>query len=293
MDATHQRSSACLKTRGRSTSGWIPAILLFACLLSTPEPVRSQTPKIPVYLEVSMYKSAQGKSEAYLNLVRNYGLRIHEAMVRDNSIQGWYFYEVSMSPETKQPYDFIGVKVTTRFSDLIDNSNSLKEYYQKIKGPKEPAFEQIFGQLQEYRVTVRKEIFVHRAGLDPKTPVSKYVQVDYMKPLAGKREEYMRMEAEVFYPIHQERIKIGALTDWGLYEKFLPFSINSEFDFVTANFFDNPAVILDSKYEEAFNNIPNNIDFIRLSGQIDQTRTLVRSDIWKLVLHVDQLNVRR
>jgi hypothetical protein len=261
--------------------------------LALPNQVRSQAPKIPVYLEVTMYKVTQGKTEAYLNLVRNYGLRIHEAMVRDNTIQGWYFYEVVMSPENHQPYDFIGVKVTTRFSDMIDNSNSLKEYYGKIKGAKEPAFEQLFGQLQEYRVPVRKEIFVHRAGLDPKTPVSKFVQIDFMKPLAGKRDDYVRMESQVFYPIHQERIKMGALTDWALYEKFLPFTNNAEFDFVTANFFDNPAAIIDPKYEEAFNNIPNNIDFIRLSGQIDQTRTLVRSDIWKLVMYTDQLSVRK
>jgi hypothetical protein len=293
MEAYYQRFSASIATYRRSRLIVIIAFFFVVLAINFPKQVWSQAPKIPVYLEVTMYKVTQGKTEAYLNLVKNYGLRIHEAMVRDNTIQGWYFYEVVMSPETKHPYDFIGVKVTTRFSDIIDNSNSLKEYYTKIKGPKEPAFEQIFGQLQEYRVAVRKEIFIHRAGLDPKTPVSKYVQIDFMKPLAGKREEYIRMESQVFYPIHLERIKIGALTDWALYEKFLPFTTTSEFDFVTANFFDNPAVILDPKYEEAFNNIPNNIDFIRLSGQIDQTRTLVRSDIWKLAMYVDQLSVRK
>lgn len=247
-----------------------------------------QAPRIPVYLEVTMYKVNPGKNDAYLNLVTNYGKRIHEAMVRENKIQGWYFYEVILSPETTQPYDYVGVKVTTGFSDMIDNSVSLKEYYNKTKTAKEPPFEQIATQLAECRTPIRKEIYIHRAGLDPKTPVSKYVQVDYMKPLPGKKAEYIKMESEVFYPIHQERIKIGALTDWALYEKFLPFAIDAEFDFVTANFFDNPRSIIDPKYEEAFNNIPNNIDFIRLSGQIDQTRTLVRSDIWKLIVYADQ-----
>ncbi len=262
-------------------------LFLFLPLLGSAQPSR-----IPVYLEVTMYKTNPGKAEAYKNLVRTYGLKTHEAMVRDNKIQGWYFYEVVLSPDNINSYDFVAVTVTTGFSEMIDNSVSLKEYYNKSKAPKEPAFEQVFSQLQEFRVPVRKEIFIHRAGLDPKTPVSKYVQVDYMKPLAGKRDEYMKMEAEVFYPIHQERIKIGALTDWALYEKFLPFTINSEYDFVTANFFENPRAIIDPKYEEAFNNIPNNIDFIRLSGQIDQTRTMVKSDIWKLVIHADQLSVK-
>ncbi|KYP14516.1 hypothetical protein [Flavihumibacter sp. CACIAM 22H1] len=288
MEAFNQPSAAGLKRAGqcpRSKQFTLPVFILFLLL---PAFLLAQSPKIPIYLEVTMYKVNQGKTDAYLNLVKNYGQRIHQAMVRDNKILGWYFYEVVLSPVTTGSYDFVGVKVTTGFSDMIDNSLSLKEYYAKIKGPKDPAFEQIASQLQEYRVPVKKEIFIYRAGLDPKTPVSKYVQVDYMKPLPGKRDEYVKMEAQVFYPIHQERIKIGALTDWALYEKFLPFALQSEYDFVTANFFDNPHSIIDPKYEEAFNNIPNNIDFIRLSGQIDQTRALVRSDIWKLVLYTDK-----
>lgn len=289
MEAITQRSTAGRKKFSQRPCQILAICLFFALFLNLPGISYAQGSKIPVYLEVTMYKVNQGKTEAYLNLVRNYGQRIHEAMVRENKILGWYFYEVVLSPINTGSYDFVGVKVTTGFSDMIDNSVSLKEYYNKIKGPKEPAFEQIAQQLQEYRVPVRKEIFVHRAGLDPNTPVSKYVQVDYMKPMTGKRDEYVKMEAEVFYPIHQERIKIGALTDWALYEKFLPFTMQSEYDFVTANFFDNPRSIIDPKYEEAFNNIPNNIDFIRLSGQIDQTRALVRSDIWKLVLYTDKM----
>ncbi|HEY8399102.1 MAG TPA: hypothetical protein VIK80_14260 [Flavihumibacter sp.] len=250
----------------------------------------AQPNRAPVYLEVNLYKVNPDKIETYLQLMQNFGRRINAAMVRDNKIQGWYFYQVVLSPEIERPYDYVSVKVTTGFSDMIDNMSPLKEYYDKIKTAREPAFEKFYADLLSCQTLVRKEIFLHRAGLDPKTPVSKYVQIDYMKPLPGKRDEYMKMEAEVFYPIHQERIKIGALTDWALYEKYLPFTTKAEYDFVTANFFDNPRAIIDPKYEEAFNNIPNNIDFIRLSGQIDQTRTMVRSDIWKLVTYADQLS---
>ena len=270
-------------------------LFAFACFLVfiPNHHAQAQNAKTPVYLEVVSYKIKPGKAETYLNLVKNYGRRIYESNVRDKKIQGWYFYEVLMTPDLENGYDFASVLVTTNFTDLVDNPVSRKDAYAKvITGTKELSYQQFNQQLQECRTIVNREIYVHRAGLDPKTPVSKYVQIDFMKPLAGKTADYVRMESEVFYPIHQERIKIGALTDWALYEKLLPFTSSSRNDFVTANFFDNPRSIIDPKYEEAFNNIPNNIDFIRLSGQIDQTRTLIKSDIWKLIEYADQMSVK-
>ena len=130
------------------------------------------------------------------------------------------------------------------------------------------------------------------AGISTTTPVSKYVEIDYMKPYPGKTADYIKMETEVYFPIHQERIKLRALTNWGLYEKLLPYQFDSENDFITANFFDDLRSIIDPKYEAAFNSMPNNIDYIRLSGQVDQTRKMVRADLWKLVDHIDADNTR-
>ncbi|MBC6492477.1 hypothetical protein ACFSQD_19100 [Flavihumibacter stibioxidans] len=288
----YRKSNHTVSAKGKQLLSFL-AISVYLLALLAPICVWAQNGKPPVYLEVISYKINPGKEDTYRNLVRNYGHRVYESVVRDKKIMGWYFYEVLMTPDTKNGYDFATVLITTNFSDLIDNPVSRKDIYTKvITGSKELSYQQFMTQLQECRTVVNREIYVHRAGLDPKTPVSKYVQIDFMKPLPGKAADYVRMESEVFYPIHQERIKIGALTDWALYEKLLPFTGDSRNDFVTANFFDNPRSIIDPKYEEAFNNIPNNIDFIRLSGQIDQTRKLVKSDIWKLVDYVDQMSLK-
>ena len=58
------------------------------------------------------------------------------------------------------------------------------------------------------------------------------------------------------------------------------------------NFFENLKSLIDPKYEEAFNYIPNNSNYIIMSERVDQVRKMVRSDIWKLIDHVDQGTIK-
>jgi hypothetical protein len=45
----------------------------------------------------------------------------------------------------------------------------------------------------------------------------KYLEVDYMKVQPGKHSDYVRVEHEIWKPLHQERIGKGELRSWGLY----------------------------------------------------------------------------
>ncbi len=244
-------------------------------------------------MAISFFKVKPGKTDAYTSLVKANMHKMLEKEFRDKQVLGWYFYEVIMPAGELAPYDFVSVVISGNFGELVDNASTLKESYAAaFTNAPAQQFQNFSNQMQDCRSLVKREIYVHRGGINTKTPVSRYVQIDYMKPFDGKANDYVRMEKEIYYPIHQERIKLGALTDWGLYQRLLPYSETAESDFLTANFFNNPRSIIDPKYEEAFNNMPNNIDYIRLSAQIDQTRKLVRSDVWKLVDYVDQNNTR-
>jgi hypothetical protein len=253
--------------------------------------VFAQPAKLPVYAAITYYKVKPGKADQYASLIRGTTHRIHEYQFRQKSILGWYFYEVLVPSGEQTPYNYVSVMVSSNFSDLVNNPVLTKEAYEKAMGSG-GNYAQLMAQLLDCRSIVKREIYTHRAGLDPRKPVSPYVEIDFMKPYPGKAPDYVKMETEVYYPIHQERMKLGALNDWGLYEKLLPYEYNAENDFITANFFDDPRSIIDPKYEEAFNSMPNNIDYIRLSSQVDQTRKMVRSDLWKLVDYIDTNNPR-
>lgn len=265
-------------------------VLLLAFLITTYTDY-AQSSSQPVYVSVSFYKIKPGKAETYTNLVKSTTHKILEYQFRQKSIMGWYFYEVLLPTGDEAKYSYVSVIISTNFSELMDNPVPPKDLYAKaVSGSVN--YQQFMTQLLDCRSFEKRAVYQYRAGINPNTPVSKYLEIDYMKPYPGKTAEYVKIESEVYYPIHQERIKLRALTNWGLYEKVLPYEFDSDHDFITANFFDDLRSIIDPKYEEAFNSMPNNIDYIRLSGQVDQTRKMVRADLWKLVDYVDGNNTK-
>lgn len=264
-------------------------ILIIFCTIALHD--YAQNSGQPVYAAVSYFKIKPGKGETYTNLVKSTTHKIVEYQFRQKSILGWYFYEVLIPAGEQANYNYVSVVISSNFSELMDNPIPPKDLFAKsVTG--NTTYQQFMAQLQECRSLEKREVYQYKAGISTTTPVSKYVEIDYMKPYPGKTADYIKMETEVYFPIHQERIKLRALTNWGLYEKLLPYQFDSENDFITANFFDDLRSIIDPKYEAAFNSMPNNIDYIRLSGQVDQTRKMVRADLWKLVDHIDADNTR-
>jgi hypothetical protein len=287
MPIEHLPFSRRFRTGLKRISRWLFLLVFF----STNGDSYAQNNTQPVYAAVNYYKLKPGKAETYTNLVKSNTHKIFDYQFKQKAITGWYFYEVLIPAGDEARYNYVSVQISTNFSELMDNPVLPRELYAKsVGGPL--SYPQFMAQLEECRTLEKREVYRYRAGINPNTPVAKYVEIDFMKPYPGKSADYVKMETEVYYPIHQERIKLRALTNWGLYEKLLPYDFNSENDFITANFFDDLRSIIDPKYEAAFNSMPNNIDFIRLSSQVDQTRKMVRSDLWKLVDFVDINNAK-
>ena len=85
---------------------------------------------------------------------------------------------------------------------------------------------------------------------------------------------------------------MGVLADWELDEKVLPNEANAEYDVITVNAFNNVQQITDAKYAEAFKTVWPQMDINKVGTSIGAQRTLVRSDLLKLVLYVDATTPR-
>lgn len=109
-------------------------------------------------------------------------------------------------------------------------------------------------------------------------PKSRMVTLDYHKPEPGKTQEYLRMERQLWKPVHQERVDKGKITSWKLYRVSYPNGDKQEYDYVTmtdlANFadleapyagIDIAAVLGESKFKE-------------MRGMTSAVQKLVRSD---------------
>ena len=110
-----------------------------------------------------------------------------------------------------------------------------------------------------------------------------FVVLDYMKVAPGKDAEYVRLEQQVFKPLHQQRVKNKEMVGWRLYE--VPFTADThrEYDYVTANIYDNMAAADGAGLMAVFGRMHPGKDGTNLIAQTGAARQTVRSEIWQLV----------
>ena len=62
-----------------------------------------------------------------------------------------------------------------------------------------------------------------------------YYQLAYMKVKPGMYTDYLKLEREIWKPIHQERVKQGKAAGWYMYEILYPSGSGAEYDYVIVN----------------------------------------------------------
>jgi hypothetical protein len=286
-----------LPMRGRLPK--LVAVFVIIALLLPAIRVLSQTQTAPqqMYVGVNFIKIHPGKQEQYRQLVEKYGKKVNEYLFKNQNLMGWYLYQVLIPSGSSADFDYAAVNVTGSLAALLDFPMSTKDMYKKVfPEMTDKMISDVQTQFDECRHIVRREIYtpVQGAHTDtaPNAPPSKYMQVDLMHPAAGKTADYIKMEKETFLPLHKERVKMGILKGWGLYEKILPVDTRMEYQYVTVNYYDDLNKMSDG-YAESIKKLFPQKDMNAMFNETETTRTMVQSGIWKLINYVDSTNMKK
>jgi hypothetical protein len=274
----------------------VAAFVMIALLLPAIRAL-SQTPPQQIYVGVNFIKVHPGKQEQYRQLVEKYGKKVNEYFFKNHNLMGWYLYQVLMPAGSSTDFDYAAVNITGSLAALLDFPMSAKDIYKKVfPEMTDKMISDVQTQFDECRHIVRREIYMPVQGAHtddvPNAPPSKYMQVDLMHPAAGKTADYVKMEKETFLPLHKERVKMGILKGWGLYEKIMPVDTRMEFEYVTVNFYDDLNKLGDG-YSESVKKIFPQKDMNAMFNETMATRTMVQSGIWKLMSYVDASNMKK
>jgi hypothetical protein len=247
------------------------------------------TPPKPTYVSYTYLKTLPGKFDAYDSLLRNYSKKIMDQEIKNANYYQWAAYEVLMPTGNQTDYNVVVVSVTDKIDMLLDPPGTMKEVFAKnFPDMNEARRSEVMGNYAAYRNVMKREIYtvVSSTGTDgpPTKKPSKYVQVDYMTPVAGKSAEYVKMETETFKPVHLQRMKLGALMGWVMLEKILPGDTNDPAPFVTVNFYDNFDGMVDGKYGEAVKKAYPTTDADKLFTQVGTVKKGQRIEVWKLMV---------
>ena len=110
-----------------------------------------------------------------------------------------------------------------------------------------------------------------------------YARLNYMKVVPGQVENYVRMEREVWKPIHEARLRAGIITGWQLYRVEYPSGTDAEYDYVVVANFDDFNKTIDDFPASVFEAAYPGADEQRIQGIVDEAlrmRDMVRREIW-------------
>jgi hypothetical protein len=274
----------------------VAAFVMIALLLPAIRAL-SQTAPQQIYVGVNFIKVHPGKQEQYRQLVEKYGKKVNEYLFKNQNLMGWYLYQVLMPAGSSTDFDYAAVNITGSLGALLDFPISTKDMYKKaFPEMTDKMISDVQTQFDDCRHIVRREIYTPVQGVQtdniPNAPPSKYMEADLMHPAAGKTADYIKMEKETFLPLHNERVKMGIMKGWGLYEKIMPVDSRMGYEYVTVNYYDDLNK-LGEGYSESVKKLFPQKDMNAMFNETDTTRTMVQSGIWKLMSYVDASNMKK
>ncbi len=121
------------------------------------------------------------------------------------------------------------------------------------------------------------------------TKTAKYFEVDYMKVEPMKVDEYLKVERDLWKPLHQDRVKNGKVKSWSLFALQFPFGTDEKYDYVTVNAFDQFGQLEDpyAGFPELLAKVHPGVKVPDFITRTENARRLVRSEVWALVEHVE------
>ena len=116
---------------------------------------------------------------------------------------------------------------------------------------------------------------------DKPAPPAKYLLVNFMRSKAGGN--YETVERDLWKPIHQDRVKSGAMLNWSLYGLVLPGGTSYPYDYATVDGVGSLTAITNMYSDDLFKRVHPNITVTDLGNRTAAGRDLVRQELWVLV----------
>jgi hypothetical protein len=255
-------------------------LALCVCVLVGSDPAFSQEAPT-VFYGVGYMKVAPEKVSEYLDLEQKTWKPVHQQRLEAGTIVGWDLYAVRFPGGTEAPCQFVTVNI---YDDLAKVEAPFSEELVKRAHPGVD-MEDFSSKTLAARDLVRSELWIQRDVARPDAEgikVGDYLTVGYMKVPPGGGGAYLRMEREIYKPIHQARITDGWIHNWGVNQLFLPGGSGGDYNWATVQVYKEFGKLLGGNSQEIFEKAHPGLAPSMLQSAND-LRDMVRVDLWELI----------
>lgn len=241
----------------------------------------------PVYVMINYIKTDRGKGGEYVDLIKNYGSKMFQSRVNSGELISWTLYSVGMSTDDEDDYDYVGVAASNSVKNLMEPSSSPMESMKKLMpGATDQMITDVLDTYGKVRV-IKNGVILQTMDNIPSTGTRKTVEINYMKVPTGKEAEYLKLEQEIYKPLHQERIKNGEITGWGVHAVVYPWSDSRPYNYITSNAFSDWDKMMSSNYTNTYKKVFPKGDMAKLNAQTAAARSMYKTEVWNQVIRVD------
>lgn len=246
------------------------AVCTVATLLITSSSVVAQDVETQpdVYLQVDCMKST---SPDYSSLETEIWQPMHQAMVDAGQKQSWALYRVMYGDRSECDYFTVN---TYSGLDQLNGDVSYQDVFAKVHPNKD--LDEAFDKTSMSREMVRTELWVMIDGIIPES--FEYAVVNQMA--ADDPDDYIKMEREVFMPVHQASVDAGLRAGWALYELVAPSSNTMPYNFGTVDFMNE---IGRENAGPLWEKVHPDMEMSGLWDMADEARTHIGNATWQLI----------
>ncbi len=200
--------------------------LLFAIAISLMlSPARAADNSEPLILVSHCMKST---SSDYVNVEKELWQPLHQQMVDQGMKNSWAVYWVMYGDRSR--CDYFVIETYLGMAQYNKADESMGKVYAQVFNEKD--FNEFIGRTESSRTMVESSLWVMQEGVEVK-PHSK-INVNWMK--TEDPEKYLKIEREIWQPIHQYSLKNGHSNGWAVYQLLFPMGDLVPYNFVTVDF---------------------------------------------------------
>ncbi len=245
----------------------------------------SQTERFD-YKKIDYLKVEQDQYQAVVTLAKEQLKPVFGELAGKDHIKKWRLYVVDYPGGEQSSYNIVSITTVTGIDAIQSNFNRVGS----AAFIPDAAGNNVASRLGEKVKVVASEIWKVRSLIAPDSvsdEPSTYMTMDYMDVVSGKGLEYLMLEDEVAMPLHRERVNRDKMDGWEVYSLVIPGGTEYGYNYATGNYFSKLENIEFGFTQELIEQTMPGTDIGDLLDTVYNTRDLVKSEVWRLMVHAD------
>lgn len=231
-----------------------------------------------IYFQLDYMKAT---SPDYVDVEMDFWKPIHEARIAAGELESWTLYSVRFGERTE--YDYVTVNVYQGLSTVGNAMPNFEEIAQRVHPNKNVAA--ALTRTSNARQMVKSELWSAidiAAGSDTHGSA---ISVAYMRVAPGQEAGYIAVERDVWKPMHEERIRRGALKGWGVYQLEMPGGTDYPYGFAAVNVWTDDWGPGPSNLDIAATVHPG-VEWADITRKTNAARDMSSFEVWQVLEHI-------